>query len=258
VRPVVELKSEAERAVMRAAGRVVAAALAAASGAAAVGVRLRELDEAAREVLRAAGARSTFLGYHPRFAPVAFPAVICTSVNDVALHGIPDGYRLRDGDLLGIDCGAEVDGWAGDAAVTVIVGTPRPADQRLLDAGRQALAAGIAAARPGGHLGDISAAIGRVGRAGGYGLSTDFGGHGIGRRMHEEPSVPNEGKPGRGLRLRPGLVLAIEPWFMAGGRDGYRIDADGWTLRSADGSRAVHVEHTVAIGAAGPEILTLP
>jgi methionyl aminopeptidase len=254
---VVELKSAAERAAMREAGRVVAAALAATTAAAAVGVSLRQLDEVARAVLREAGAGSTFLGYHPRFAPAAFPAVICTSVNDVALHGIPTDYRLRDGDLLSVDCGAEVDGWAGDAAVTVIVGTPRPADQRLLDAGRRALAAGIAAARPGGHLGDISAAIGRVGRAGGYGLSTDFGGHGIGRRMHEEPSVPNEGRPGRGLRLRPGVVLAIEPWFMAGGRDGYRIDADGWTLRSADGSRAVHIEHTVAIGEDGPQILTV-
>jgi methionyl aminopeptidase len=254
---VVELKSEAERAAMAAAGQVVATALAAASAAAAVGVSLRELDQVAREVLRAAGARSTFLGYHPRFAPSAFPAVLCTSVNDVALHGIPTGYRLRDGDLLSVDCGAEVDGWAGDAAVTVIVGTPRPADQRLLDAGQRALAAGIAAAQPGGHLGDISAAIGQVGRAGGYGLSTDFGGHGIGRRMHEEPSVPNEGRAGRGLRLQPGVVLAIEPWFMAGGQDGYRVDPDGWTLRSADGSRAVHVEHTVAIGADGPQILTL-
>jgi methionyl aminopeptidase len=255
---VVELKSEGERAVMREAGRVVATALAATSAAAAVGVSLRDLDGVARDVLRAAGARSTFLGYQPRFAPTAFPAVICTSVNDVALHGIPSGYRLADGDLLSIDCGAEVDGWAGDAAVTVIVGTGRAADQRLLDAGRQALADGIAAARPGGHLGDICAAIGRVGRAAGYGLSTDFGGHGIGRRMHEEPSVPNDGRPGRGMRLRPGVVLAIEPWFMAGGRDGYQIDPDGWTLRSADGSRAVHIEHTVAIGEAGPQILTLP
>lgn len=253
-----ELKSAAERAAMREAGRVVAAVLAAASGAAAVGVTLRELDEVAREVLRAAGARSTFLGYHPRFAPSAFPAVLCTSVNDVALHGIPTGYRLRDGDLLSIDCGAEVDGWAGDAAVSVIVGTPNPADQGLLDTAARALAAGIAAARPGGRLGDISAAIGRIGRAAGYGLSTDFGGHGIGRRMHEEPSVPNDGRPGRGLLLRPGVVLAIEPWFLAGGRDAYRIDPDGWTLRSADGSRAVHIEHTVAVEEAGPRILTLP
>jgi methionyl aminopeptidase len=254
----VELKSDGERAVMREAGRVVATALAAAAAEAAVGVPLRRLDEVARAVIDKAGARSTFLGYHPRFAPSAYPAVLCTSVNDVALHGIPDDYRLRDGDLLSIDCGAEVDGWAGDAAVTVPVGMPRPADLRLLDTTRQALAAGIAAAVVGAHLGDVSAAIGRVGRAAGYGLSTDFGGHGIGRRMHEDPSVPNEGRPGRGPRLPHGLVLAIEPWFMAGGRDGYRIDADGWTLRSADGSRAAHIEHTVAVTDSGPQILTLP
>jgi methionyl aminopeptidase len=255
---VVELKSEAERAAMREAGRVVAAMLAAATGAAAVGVPLRELDEVGREVLRAAGAKPTFLDYHPRFAPSPYPAVLCTSVNDAALHGIPTGYRLRDGDVLSVDAGAELDGWTGDAAVTVIVGTPRAEDLRLLEAGRQALAAGIAAARSGGHVGDISAAIGPVVRAAGYGLSTDYGGHGIGRRMHEDPSVPNEGRAGRGLRLRPGVVLAIEPWFMAGGRDEYRVDPDGWTLRSADGSRAVHMEHTVAIEESGPEILTLP
>jgi methionyl aminopeptidase len=255
---VLELKSEAERAVMREAGRVVAAMLAAATAAAAVGVPLRDLDEAGREVLRAAGAKPTFLGYHPRFAPSPYPAVLCTSVNDAALHGIPTGYRLRDGDLLSVDAGAEVDGFAGDAAVSVIVGTARPEDQRMLDTGREALAAGIAAAQVGARIGDISAAIGRVIRGAGYGLSTDYGGHGIGRRMHEEPSVPNEGRAGRGLVLRPGVVLAIEPWFMAGGQDRYRVDKDGWTLRSADGSRAVHMEHTVAIEDAGPEILTVP
>ncbi|MEN3358899.1 MAG: methionyl aminopeptidase, partial [Mycobacteriales bacterium] len=208
----VELKSPGERAAMREAGRVVAAMLAAATAAAGVGVPLRDLDGAGREVLRAAGAKPTFLGYHPRFAPSPYPAVLCTSVNDAALHGIPTGYRLRDGDVLSVDAGAEVDGWAGDAAVTVIVGTPRADDERLLDAGRRALAAGIAAARSGGHVGDISAAIGAVGRAAGYGLHTDYGGHGIGRQMHEEPSVPNEGRAGRGMRLRPGVVLAIEPW----------------------------------------------
>lgn len=254
----VELKSEPERAVMREAGRVVAGMLAAATAAAQVGVPLRDLDGAGREVLREAGAKPTFLGYHPRFAPVPYPAVLCTSVNDVALHGIPTGYRLRDGDLLSVDAGAEVDGFAGDAAVTVVVGTPSPADRRMLDTGRDALAAGIAAAQVGARLGDISAAIGRVIRGAGYGLSADFGGHGIGRRMHEEPSVPNEGRAGRGLVLRPGVVLAIEPWFMAGGRDDYRIEPDGWSLRSADGSRAVHVEHTVAIEETGPEILTRP
>jgi len=253
---VVEVKSPAEVDAMRAAGRVVAAALAAVRESAAVGVALRELDAVAREVLAGAGARSTFLDYQPRFAPVPFPAVLCTSVNDAALHGIPTAYRLRDGDVLSVDFGAEVDGWAADAAETVIVGTARPEDARLVAATRAALEAGIAAARPGNRIGDVSVAIGAVARGAGYGVNTDFGGHGIGRRMHEEPSVPNDGRRGRGLPLRPGLVIAIEPWFLAGGRPGYRIDEDGWTLRSADGSRAAHQEHTVAVTAAGPRVLT--
>jgi methionyl aminopeptidase len=254
----VELKSTGEIAAMRATGKVVAAALTAASGAATPGTTLLELDEVARAVLAETGARSTFLGYHPRFASGPYPAALCTSVNDVALHGIPTAYQLRDGDLLSLDFGAELDGWAGDSAVSLVVGVAAAEDERLVRTTREALAAGITAARPGGRLGDISAAIGAVGRGGGYGLHTDFGGHGIGRRMHEDPSVPNDGRAGRGPRLLPGLVIAIEPWFMAGGRDGYRIDPDGWTLRSADGSRTAHVEHTVAITETGPEVLTLP
>jgi methionyl aminopeptidase len=253
----VELKSPAEVDAMRAAGRVVATALAAVRERAAVGVSLRELDGVARDVLAAAGARSTFLGYQPRFAPVPFPATLCTSVNDAALHGIPTAYRLRDGDVLSIDFGAEVDGWAADAAETVIVGQPGPDDSRLVATTRAALDAGIATARPGNRVGDVSAAIGAVARGAGYGVSTDFGGHGIGRRMHEEPSVPNDGRRGRGLPLRPGLVVAIEPWFLAGGRSDYRVDSDGWTLRSADGSRAAHQEHTVAVTADGPRVLTV-
>lgn len=253
----VEVKSPAEVDAMRPAGRVVAAALAAVRERAAVGVSLHELDAVARDVLAAAGARSTFLGYQPGFAPVPFPAVLCTSVNDAALHGIPTAYRLRDGDVLSVDFGAQVDGWAADAAETMIVGTARPEDARLVATTRAALEAGIAAARPGNRIGDVSAAIGAVAREAGYGVNTDFGGHGIGRHMHEEPSVPNDGRRGRGLPLRPGLVVAIEPWFLAGGRSAYRIDEDGWTLRSADGSRAAHQEHTVAITADGPQVLTV-
>jgi methionyl aminopeptidase len=254
----ITLKSPAEITAMREPGRAVAAVLADVTAAAVPGVTLRSLDERARAVLAEHGARSTFLGYQPGFASVPFPAVICASVNDAALHGIPDGYPLRSGDVLSVDCGAEIGGWAGDAAVTLTVGQGGPSDSRLVDTTRRALEAGIAAAQAGGRLGDIAHAIGTVGRAAGYGINTDFGGHGIGEHMHEEPSVPNEGRRGRGLPLRPGLVLAIEPWFMAGGRDGYRIDDDGWTLRSADGSRAAHFEHTVAITADGPLILTLP
>jgi len=243
---------------MRAAGRVVATALAQMRKQAGVGVSLLELDEVARAVLAEHGATSPFLHYQPSFAHSPFPAVICTSVNDAALHGIPTAYRLADGDLISIDFGATLNGWTGDSAISLTVGTPRPEDIKLIDAAERALAAGIAAAVPGGRLGDVSAAIGAVAHKAGYGLHTDFGGHGVGRTMHESPSVPNDGKPGRGLKLAPGLVIAIEPWFMAGGEDSYLVDPDGWTLRSGDGSRAAHVEHTVAITADGPRILTAP
>lgn len=254
----VEIKTKTALDAMREAGRVVARALVAVREAAGVGVSLRDLDEAARTVLTEAGARSPFLGYRPPFAPTPFPAVICTSVNDAIVHGIPTAYRLRDGDLVSIDCGAELDGWTGDAAITFTVGTPKPADRTLIDATRRALDAGIAAARPGGRVGDISHAIGAAARAARCGMPADFGGHGIGRRMHEDPHVPNRGRPGRGFPLRPGLALAIEPMLMAGGRDAYRTDTDGWTLRTTDGSRAAHIEHTIAITDEGPRILTLP
>jgi methionyl aminopeptidase len=255
---VVEIKTPGEIEAIRAAGQVVARILAALRAQARAGTRLTELDDAARAVLAQAGATSPFLGYRPAFAPVPFPAVICTSVNDAALHGIPGRYRLADGDLLSVDCGAVLDGWAADAAISFTIGPPRPADARLIATTEAALRAGIAAAAPGGHVGDISAAIGATGRAAGYGICTDFGGHGVGRAMHEDPHVANEGSPGRGGRLVPGLVIAIEPWFLAGGRDSYRIDGDGWTIRSADGSRAAHTEHTVAITADGPQVLTAP
>jgi len=254
----VEIKTDTELEAMREAGRVVAHALAAVRETAAVGVSLRELDEAARAVLAEAGARSPFLGYQPPFAPVPFPAVICTSVNDAVVHGIPVDYRLGDGDLVSIDCGAELDGWTGDAAISFTVGTPRPADLDLIAATQRALDAGIAAATVGHRIGDISHAIGTVARENSCGMPADFGGHGIGRRMHEDPHVPNNGRPRRGLPLRHGLALAIEPMLMAGGRNAYRADPDGWTLRTVDGSRAAHIEHTVAITDDGPRILTLP
>jgi methionyl aminopeptidase len=253
---VVEIKTRAEIEVIRAAGKVVAGILAAARAAAAPGVTLKELDEVARAVLRDAGATSPFLNYKPKFAPVPYPAVICTSVNDSALHGIPDGYQLQPGDLLSVDAGATLDGWVGDAAISFTIGEPAEADARLISVTEAALAAGIAAAVPGGRLGDISAAVGTVGRAGGYGISTDLGGHGVGRTMHEDPHIPNMGKRGRGMRLVPGLVLAIEPWFMAGGNDDIYVADDGWTIKTGDGSRAAHAEHTMAITDDGPVILT--
>lgn len=252
----VELKTDLSIDAMHAAGQVVGRALTAVREAADVGVSLLELDEAARQVLSDAGAGSPFLGYRPPFAPTPFPAVICASVNDAIVHGIPGGYRLRDGDLLSVDCGAVLDGWVGDSAISFVVGKPRGQDLRLIETAERALAAGIRAAVVGNRIGDIAHAIGSVCRAAGYGIPDGFGGHGVGRRMHEDPSVPNEGRPGRGMRLRHGMALAIEPMLIGGGTDGFHTDRDGWTLRTDDGSRAAHTEHTVAITDEGPRILT--
>lgn len=252
----IELKTVNEIDAMRAAGQVVAAALTAARAAATAGMSLAELDEVAAAVIADAGAKPSFLGYRPSFADRAFPGNICASVNDVVVHGIPDGYRLAEGDLLSIDCGAHIDGWHGDSAVSFVVGPASTADRRLIDTAERALGAGIDAALVGGRLGDISAAIGAIGREAGYGMPEGWGGHGIGRAMHEAPEVPNTGRAGRGMRLRAGLVLALEPMFLAGGVDDYWLDEDGWSLRTADRSRAAHVEHTVAITADGPVVLT--
>jgi methionyl aminopeptidase len=253
---VISLKSPAEVDAMRPAGRLVAEILAAIRAHARVGLRLVELDEVARGLLRTAGATSPFLGYQPRGTPRPYPGSVCTSVNDAVLHGIPTRYKLRDGDLLSIDCGAQIDGWVGDAATSFTVGHERSEDTRLIAAANEALNAGISAATVGARIGDISAAIAKVGRGHGYGINTDYGGHGVGHEMHEAPSIPNEGTAGRGLRLVSGLVIAIEPWFMAGGDDRYVIDSDGWTIRSGDGSRTAHVEHTIAVTDDGPIVLT--
>ena len=254
----IELKTSGEVDAMREAGRVVARCLDAVRAAATVGTSLKELDGVAHDVMKDAGAVPAFLDYHPHFAPGPFPGVICASVNDAVVHAIPGSHRLAEGDLLSVDCGAFLDGWCGDAAISLVVGPdPDPADLALIATTEQALQAGIEAAVPGGKLGDVGAAIGAVAREAGYGMLADHGGHGIGRAMHEAPHVPNEGRAGRGMRLRAGLVIAIEPMLHAGGRDGYVHDADGWTLRTADGSRAAHVEHTVAITDDGPRVLTL-
>ncbi|MGH3622776.1 MAG: type I methionyl aminopeptidase [Sciscionella sp.] len=253
----IEFKTRSELEAMRAPGRVVAQTLATVSQHATVGTALLQLDEVAEEVIEKAGAVSSFKGYHPGFAPFPYPAVLCTSVNDAVVHGVPSRYRLADGDLLSIDFAVHLDGWCADAAISLVVGQPRPGDQALIDTTARGLRAGIAAAQVGNTLGDIAHAIGRVGRDAGYGILADHGGHGIGRAMHEQPHVPNEGRAGRGLRLRPGLVLAIEPMFLAGGQDNYRAADDGWTLCTADGSRAAHVEHTVAVTEDGPWVLTV-
>lgn len=253
----VELKSAAEIEKMAAAGAVVAEALRAIVAHATPGGTTRDLDAVAADVLAGHGATSPFLNYHPRWSPTPFPAVLCTSVNDAVVHGIPTDEVLADGDLVSVDFGAVLDGWCGDAARSFVIGTPRPGDADLIAVTDAALAAGIAAVRPGNTLGDIGAAIAGVARGAGYGMLADHGGHGIGRTMHEDPHVPNEGRAGKGLKLRPGLVIAIEPMLIADGTDDYSHDADGWTLRTASGARAAHSEHTVAVTADGARILTL-
>ncbi|MDT5359625.1 MAG: methionyl aminopeptidase [Mycobacterium sp.] len=252
----VELKTEAEIEAMAAAGAVVAEALRAIVEHAKPGHTTADLDKVAADVLARHGAGSPFLNYHPSWAPSPFPAVLCTSVNDAVVHGVPNGEVLADGDLVSVDFGATLRGWCGDAARSFIVGTPRPQDTALIATTDAALAAGIAAVRLGNTLGDVGYAIGKVARGAGYGMLADHGGHGIGRTMHEAPHVPNEGRPGKGMKLRPGLVIAIEPMLIADGTDDYTHDSDGWTLRTASGARAAHSEHTVAVTADGPRILT--
>jgi methionyl aminopeptidase len=252
---VIEIRTPAEVDEMRPAGAFVASVVAATADAAAVGVNLLDIDRLAGEMIRRAGATSSYVDYHPSFGGSKFGKFICLSVNDAALHGLPFDYKLRDGDVISVDFAASLDGWVADSARTVIVGTPRDEDVRLVDVTRRALDAGIAQARPGNRMGDVSAAIGAVAHAAGLTVNLDFGGHGVGREMHGDPHVPNDGRPKRGLPLRAGLVFAIEPWFMLG-TDRIYTDKDGWTLRSADGSRAAHFEHTVAITDGDPLVLT--
>jgi len=240
---------------MRPAGAFVANVLRELVDAAQPGVNLLELDALAHERIRTADATSCYIDYHPSFGASPFGKVLCTSVNDAALHGLPRDYTLQPGDLLSVDFAVELGGWVADSARSVVVGEGQPEDHTLIAATEEALWAGIEQARPGRRLGDIQAAIGQVGRRYGYAINTDFGGHGVGRTMHEEPSIPNDGDPGTGPLLKPGMVFAIEPWFMHT-TDELVVDADGWTLRSADGSRAAHSEHTVAITAEGPLVLT--
>jgi methionyl aminopeptidase len=252
----IELKTPAEIEQMRPAGAFVASVLTELASKAAVGVNLLKLDKIAHDMIKARGAESCYIDYHPSFGASPFGKVLCTSVNDAVLHGLPHDYALRDGDVLSLDFAASVDGWVSDSALTVVVGTPRsPEDTRLIEVTSAALEAGIAAAQPGGRLGDIAAAIGAVASEAGYGINTDFGGHGVGRTMHGDPHVPNQGRANRGLPLRAGLVIAIEPWFLET-TDKIYTDKDGWTLRSADGSVGAHMEHTVAITEDGPLVLT--
>ena len=255
----IELRTPREIEEMRPAGRFVADVLLAVREAAGVGVNLLELDEVAHKMIRDQGAESCYIDYHPSFGAMPFGKVICTSVNDAELHGLPFDYTLKDGDLLSIDFAASVNGWVSDSALSIVVGTPDPAraerDATLIRTTEVALEAGIAAAQPGKKIGDISAAIAEVAHAAGYSVNTDFGGHGVGRTMHGDPHVPNNGRAGRGFPLKPGLVIAVEPWFLET-TDKIFTDPDGWTLRSEDGSRGAHSEHTIAITEDGPLILT--
>jgi methionyl aminopeptidase len=236
---------------MRRAGRVVAEMHDAIRAALVPGATLLELDALGRDVLARRGARSNFLGYH------GYPAVICASVNEVVVHGIPDHRVLAEGDIISIDCGAIVDGYHGDAAFTAGVGEVDDEAQRLIDVTRAALDAGIAELVPGGRLGDLGAAVqGTVERAG-FNVVRDYVGHGIGTAMHEPPDVPNYGKRGKGKRVAAGDVYAVEPMVCAG-RNATAVLDDGWTVVTVDGSWAAHWEHTVAVTDDGPEILTLP
>ncbi|MFT4188813.1 MAG: type I methionyl aminopeptidase [Aeromicrobium sp.] len=251
----IDLLTPAQIDEMRPAGRFVAEVLTALQEAADVGVNLLDLDALAHEMIRERGAESCYIDYAPSFGNGPFGKVLCTSVNDAVLHGLPHDYRLADGDLVSFDFAVTVDGWVCDSAVSMIVGTPDEKDQWLIDVTQEALDAAIAVARPGFKIGDISRAIGDVGRKHGLGINKQFGGHSVGRTMHGGLHIPNDGRPKRGYPLKPGVVIAIEPWFLHT-TDEIVMDPDGWTIRSADGSRGAHVEHTVAITDGDPIVMT--
>ncbi|HMG61405.1 MAG TPA: type I methionyl aminopeptidase [Streptosporangiaceae bacterium] len=253
----IELKSPREIARMQVAGQFVAQVLSELADRVDVGVNLLELEQHVRDRIRQRGADSCYWDYAPSFGNGPFRNVICLSVNDAVLHGLPHDYDLRDGDVLSMDLAVGIDGWVADSARTVVVGAADDQDLRIVRATEEALEAGIRAAQPDNRLGDISAAIGAVARDYGYPVNTEFGGHGLGRTMHESPAVPNRGRAGRGMRLLPGLTIALEPW-LAKTTDRIVYDPDGWTIRSADGSRTAHSEHTVAITDDGPMVLTRP
>lgn len=244
-------KSPEQLAVMRRAGRVVAEMHARIGEAIRPGVSTLELDAIGRAVLERNGARSNFLGYH------GYPAVICASPNAMVVHGIPDGRRLEEGDIVSIDCGAIVEGWHGDAAFTAPVGDVEPEALRLIAAADRSLEAAIAAMVVGNRLSDVGHAVEAVATSAGFAVVADYVGHGIGTAMHEAPDVPNHGPPGKGPKLVPGMVLAVEPMLNAGTEETVVLD-DGWSVVTADGKLSAHVEHTIAITEDGPEILTKP
>jgi methionyl aminopeptidase len=246
----ITIKSKREFAKMATAGAAVAAIHEAVREVAAPGVSLMALEEISARILEDRGCKSSFLGYHG-----SYPATLCLSPNDVIVHGIPSARRLEEGDILSVDAGAIFEGFHGDAAFTMAIGAVSQEAQRLIEVTEEALWAGIRQVRKGGHLGDIGAAVSGIGEANGYGVVEEYVGHGIGRQMHEEPQVPNYGKPGQGLRLRTGMSLCIEPMFNIGSRH-TSVDEDGWTVRTADGSLSAHWEHTVCLTPDGPQVFT--
>jgi len=252
----IELKSPSERAALREAGLVVAEVLALLAATVAPGVTTRELDRLAEAEIRRRGGEPVFKGYQPHPRQPAYPGSVCVSINDEVVHGIPGPRRLSPGDLVSLDLGARVHGMVGDAAVSVFCGEPpSEAAARLLSATAEALAAGIRAAVPGGHIGDIGAAVSSVAEAAGFSVVRDFVGHGVGRAMHEDPQVPNYGVRGRGPVIKPGMALAIEPMVNLGDWH-VEVRDDGWTVVTRDHSLSCHFEHSVFVGEDGTEILT--
>lgn len=272
----IEILDDDQLARARSAGALVGSILHSLKQRATVGVNLLDLDRWTKQLIEDAGAVSCYVDYAPSFGRGPFGHYVCTAVNDAVLHGMPHDYALADGDLLTLDLAVTLRGISADAAISFVVGagsgaddgsgtsagagctdSAASADLAMIDATERALAAAIAVARPGARIGDLSHAIGTVLGDAGYPINLEFGGHGIGSTMHQDPHVANDGRPGRGYRLRPGMLLALEPWVMAD-TDVLVTDEDGWTLRSATGCRTAHTEHTIAITETGAEILTLP
>jgi methionyl aminopeptidase len=253
----IEILNSTELPRAREAGALVAGILQTLKSHCEVGANLRDINRWAQAMITEAGAQSCYVDYEPSFGRGPFGHYICTSVNDAVLHGLPYDYTLANGDLLTLDLAVSKGGVVADSAISFIVGDSKSAESvAMINATERALSAGIAAAGPGARIGDISYAIGAVLSEAGYRINTEFGGHGVGSTMHQEPHVPNIGRPGRGYKLRPGLLLALEPWVMADTAE-LVTDADGWTLRSATGCRTAHSEHTIAITNDGAEVLTL-
>ncbi|MCA1832275.1 MAG: type I methionyl aminopeptidase [Actinomycetota bacterium] len=244
-------KNPDELAKMRRAGRVVAETIAAVAAAVRPGITTGELDTIAEHEIRSRGAVPSFLGYR------GFPATICTSINHEIVHGIPGRKVLSEGDLFKLDCGAIVEGFHADSAVTIPVGEVAPELSKLIETTERALWAGIEEVRVGNRLGDIGHAVQTVAEGAGFSVVREYVGHGVGRALHEEPPVPNYGDPSRGIRLEPGLVIAIEPMVNVGGKETVLLE-DGWTVVTEDGSHSAHFEHTVAVTPEGPEVLTAP